>query len=107
MTIDLNTCQPGQQLICRDGLKAKYLIRKERNCGPYPHLVEVFYRAGLSQVLTHRDSGLHCVGETNADIIEILPIPTPTAEDHKWSVKISDDRVEANSGFWAVYQGEA
>ena len=104
--IDLNTCQPGQQLIRRDGLRAKYVERKERDSwgSLYPHFVEVFYRSGLSQVLTHKDSGLHCVSETDADIIEIIPMEPA---DPVWSAAISDDRVEANSGFWAVYQGEA
>jgi hypothetical protein len=120
--IDINTCQPGQQLIRRDGLRAEYIGLNIGDTLVYRHRVMVRYHALVIAEKHYMDNGkfLSAMTDYEGDIIEILPMPTtedgnanPIGEGpsdapaYKWHAKISDDRVDASAGFWAVYQGEA
>lgn len=103
-TIDLNTCQPGQMLVRRDGLKCMYAGVYPNHTDVYRQIVKVYYGGKLGVDRSYADDGRFTSHPGPADIVEILPVAT---DDYKWSASISADHVEADSGFWAVHQGEA
>lgn len=100
--IDLNTCQPGQMMTRCDGLTARYIGKKANG----RHWLNVYYDSGV-QTRGYISDGSLCWGHNNdpSDIAQIHPMEVPC--DYRWHAKVSSDRVEASSGFWAVYQGEA
>ena len=104
--IDLNTCQPGQQLIRHDGLRAEYVGLSADLLDKYRHRVMIDYGNGVKREFSYMNDGRFLAFNATdpADIAEILTLPTDTPV---WKAKISPDHVEADCGFWAVHQGEA
>jgi hypothetical protein len=84
MTIDLNTCVPGQKLRVRYGSIVEYVEpMKEDICGAYKHLVKDVYQSNSTESYT--DDGCYWSDKRKCelDIVEILPVveeptkPTP------------------------------
>lgn len=102
MTIDLSTCQPGQELRRIDGLKATYIQAFDDG----EHLLDVHYYSGSIKRHYKSDGGFSTYHSGHpTDIAIIVPLQEPPIEP-VWKASISDDHVEATSGFWAVYQGK-
>ena len=106
MTIDLNTCQPGQELVRRDCLRAVFMGANKAPANindPYSCMVCVYISPEAWATLNYSRDG-RCLtalpSQTGSDIISLKP-----ANDYRWQARISDDHVEATCGFWAVHQG--